>query len=269
MKKYSNFKQRVFELLEKSKSKQSNKLGIAFDWFMVVLIVLNVFAVIIESFQDISFKFDGILSLFEIISITIFSFEYLLRLWTANLKYSNSKHPYFSFIFSFMAMVDIFAILPFYLPFIISIDLRFLRIIRLFRILRILKLNRYNASISMIGCVLKREKDILLTTGFVAFLLLLMASSIMYYVENEAQPEKFSNIIASFWWAIATLTTVGYGDVYPITTAGKILSGIISFLGVGLVALPTGIISSGFISEMSARRSKDCKKCPHCGKEIE
>ncbi len=172
-----------------------------------------------------------------------------------------------------MALIDLAAILPFYLPMIINLDLRFLRILRLTRIFRILKINRYTESLEMIKVVLYKKKEELGVTTFVTFLLLLFSSSLMYYIETEAQPEAFPNIIASFWWGVATLTTVGYGDVYPITVIGKILSGIIALLGIGLVALPTGIISSGFMDEMNQKRKseREYKKknyCPYCGEEL-
>jgi voltage-gated potassium channel len=172
-----------------------------------------------------------------------------------------------------MALIDLAAILPFYLPMFVIIDLRFLRILRLTRLLRILKINRYTESLDMIKVVLYQKKEELSVTMFITFLLLLLSSSIMYYVETDVQPDAFPNIIAAFWWGVATLTTVGYGDVYPITVIGKILSGIIALLGIGLVALPTGIISSGFMDQMSQKRKpKEEKKkksyCPYCGEKL-
>lgn len=141
--------------------------------------------------------------------------------------------------------------------------------------LRVFKLNRYMDSMGVLSRVLRREKEQLLITVFMTFLLMLIASSMMYYLENKAQPEAFPNIIASFWWAIATLTTVGYGDVYPVTGLGRILSGIIALLGIGLVALPTGIISSGFLAELEDQKKKDQAPkerihiiCPSCGTHI-
>jgi voltage-gated potassium channel len=135
-------------------------------------------------------------------------------------------------------------------------------------LLRILKLNRYNNSLNIIGRVLRNEKEKLFMTVFIIVIMLLLSSSFMYYIENTVQPEKFPNIISALWWAVATLTTVGYGDVYPVTNLGKLLSGIIAVLGIGLVALPSGIISSGLINEVS-RKDKEKIICPHCGKEIE
>jgi voltage-gated potassium channel len=260
-------KDRVFNIIEKAKP--GDILSKIFDISIIVLILLNIVAVIINSFNDIPFIIQRILKIFEIFSVIVFTVEYVLRLWTSNLKYTHSKYPKFKFIVSFMALVDLLAILPFYLPLLIPYDLRFLRMLRLFRLLRIFKLNRYSSAMNLIAKVLKKEKEKLVTTIFITTILILFASSLMYYVENEAQPDKFPNIIASIWWAVATLTTVGYGDVYPITVLGKILSGFIAILGIGLVALPTGIISSGFISEVSSTKDNKENKCPHCGKIIE
>jgi voltage-gated potassium channel len=204
---------------------------------------------------------------FEYFSIVIFTVEYLLRVWTAPLKFPNSNIPCLRYIVSFMAVIDLCAILPFYLPFVINVDLRFMRILRLFRLLRILKLNRYNNSLDLIGRVFKNEKEKILMTIFITILMLLLASSAMYYIENAVQPDKFPNILATLWWAVATLTTVGYGDVYPVTVLGKMLSGVIAILGIGLVALPSGIISSGLIQEVSNEK-KEKRVCPHCGKEL-
>lgn len=274
---YGALRKRLFAILEKGS--REDRESRQFDLFIITLIVLNVIAIILESFQELEQSYRQIFHDFELVSVIVFTAEYLLRIWTADLKYPNSG-PVGSrirYFFSFEALIDLLAILPFYLPFFVSLDLRFIRILRLTRLFRILKLNRYSESLLVIGRVLKKESEILLSTVFVTFILLLIASSLMYTIENEAQPDNFPNILASFWWAVATLTTVGYGDVYPVTAAGKILSGIIALLGIGLVALPTGIISSGFIEEISKRKenrtntSLDEKPhlCPHCGKPID
>ena len=143
-----------------------------------------------------------------------------------------------------------------------------MRILRLFRLLRIFKLGRYSKSLKTIIEVLKETKSELVISTFMAFILLVLSSTLMYYLETDAQPEQFPSILHSFWWAIATLTTVGYGDVYPITIMGKILSSIIALIGIGFIALPTGIISSAFINRISKEKDQ-CKNCPHCGKEID
>ena len=163
---------------------------------------------------------------------------------------------------------DLIAILPFYLPMIMLIDLRFVRVLRLFRLLRVFKLGRYSESLRTLANVLKRKKEELFITIFVVMILLIIASSLMYFIENEAQPEIFSSIPSAMWWGVATLTTVGYGDAYPVTPVGKLLGAVIALLGIGMFALPTGILGSGFVEEMQRKREKR-KICPNCGKEIE
>jgi voltage-gated potassium channel len=174
-----------------------------------------------------------------------------------------------------MALLDLLAITPFYLPLLIRFDLRFLRVLRLFRLLRVFKLTRYSDSLNLIGRVIRKEKSKLLMTGFVIIVLIILASSVMYFFENAAQPDKFPNIIATLWWAVSTLTTVGYGDVYPVTFVGKLLSSVFAILGVGLVALPSGIICTGMINEINEEERRTEKQkdeqvviCPHCGKLI-
>ncbi len=247
-------KQKVYNLLHKNKK---------FIKFIYGLIILNVILLILESYESLRLGFKLFFEIFEVISVIIFTIEYLLRIWTSDID-ENVKNNRFNFIFSKLGLIDLIAIIPFYLPFLFPFDLRIIRILRLFRLLRIFKLGRYSKSLKVINDVLKQTKSELMITVFVAFIMLVFSSTLMYYVENEAQPEKFSNIGNSFWWAVATLTTVGYGDVYPITGLGKFLSAIIALIGIGFVALPTGIISSAFIENLAGKQ----KKCKHCGKEI-
>ncbi|MAE63994.1 MAG: potassium channel protein, partial [Phycisphaeraceae bacterium] len=158
------------------------------------------------------------------------------------------------------------AILPFYLP-TTAMDARSLRAVRLVRVLRILKLARYSDALRTFGRVFVAQKEPLGLTVFLLMLLLVMSASFMYYAEREAQPEVFSSIPATMWWAVATLSTVGYGDTFPVTEWGRVLGSIIAFLGIGMFALPTGILGAGFIEEYQGRR--ESKTCPHCGKQIE
>ncbi len=250
-----HFRERIFQIIEPGKT--SDRISRLFDKFILTLIALSVLSVILESFPNLADKYSVFFSSFEVFTIIVFTIEYILRIYTANFKYpaDNELHSIIKYIFSPMAIIDLVAILPFYLPLLIPIDLRFIRILRFVRIIRIFKINRYTRSLILIRKVLVRRKEELLLTIFITFLLLVLSASIMYYIESKAQPEAFPNIIASFWWAIATITTVGYGDIYPITMLGKILSGIIALLGIGIVALPTGIISSGFIEELSKIKS--------------
>lgn len=257
-------KQRIFKLIEKGS--HGSKTNLIFDYFIMTLILLNVVAMILESVETVFQSFQHVLLTFEIISMIIFLIEYILRLYVADLIYPEKSKfkARIKFIFSAYGMIDLFAILPFFLPFIIKTDLRFLRIIRLTRFLRIIKLDRYTRSLNTIIEIIRDKKHELGITGFMAMLVLLISSFIIFEVEGKAQPDVFPNILASIWWAVATLTTVGYGDIYPITVLGKFISGVIAFTGIGLVALPTGIIGAGFIE----RIKKTKNTCPHCGKEI-
>jgi voltage-gated potassium channel len=256
-------KKRVFEIVEKAE--EGDIPSTVFDVSIIVLIVLNIIAVTAASFDTFANAHSLMLHRFEIVSIIIFTVEYLFRLWTSVYKFPNSKIPYIRYIFSAGAVIDLLAILPFYLPFVTRLDLRFLRVLRLLRMFRIFKLGRYSESMAIIGRVLKKEKEKLITTVILTVIMIFVASTIMYYVESPAQPEVFRNIIETTWWSIATFTTIWLGDVYPITVAGKICGGIISLLGIMLIALPSGIISSGFMNILN----NENKKCPHCGKEIE
>ncbi|MFT6960140.1 MAG: voltage-gated potassium channel [Polaribacter sp.] len=242
--------------------------------FIYALIVLNVLTLILESYKELNDNYGIFFYAFEIFSVAIFTLEYLIRIWVSD-KTKEDKKERINFAFSTLGIIDLIAIIPFYLPFIFPFDLRVVRILRLFRLLRIFKLGRYSKSLKTIQYIFKETKAELSITVFVTFVLMILSSTLMYYIEHDAQPEKFASIGDAVWWAVATLTTVGYGDVYPVTALGKILSGIIALIGIGFVALPTGIISSAFIEKIQAEKkskkgkkakNKDC--CPTCGKNI-
>jgi voltage-gated potassium channel len=262
-------KNKLFNILESDA--EGGFLGKIFGIFIVTLIFLNVILGILETVESIYKKIPVFFNIFEAFSVTIFTIEYILRLWscTSQLKYQRPFKGRIKFALSPLAVIDLISILPFYLPMIISFDLRFMRALRLFRIFRIMKIGRYFESIRLIGVVFVKKKEELFITVFMVILLLLVVSSIMYYVETEAQPKAFSNIPTAMWWGVATLTTVGYGDVYPVTPLGKFLGAIISLLGIGMFALPTGILGSGFVEELQERKARLKKACPHCGKDIE
>lgn len=267
MSRYSALKRRTYELIEKAQKGDRSSRSI--DITILVLIILNTISIVLESFNALYATYYYQFKIFEIVSVLIFTVEYSMRIWTADLSFPSERGKLFSvckYMFSFMALIDLLAILPFYLPMFIPVDLRFLRMFRISRLLRILKINRYTQALSLIMKVIKDKKDELIATVFVMGFMIMISATLMYYVETEVQPEAFPNIVASFWWAVATLTTVGYGDVYPITGVGKILASITAILGIGLVALPTGIISSGFIEAM--REGEKRVICPHCGEKI-
>lgn len=241
-----------------------------FDITIMSLIILNVFAVILETVKSMESEFRYWFHAFELFSVAVFSVEYVIRLWlcTADLRYTSAVKGRLKYMLSPMAFIDLLAILPFYLPMIITLDLRFLRALRLMRLIRLLKIGRYSESLKKFGIVLKLKKEELGITVFIVGLLLILTSSSMYYIEHDAQPDAFSSIPMAMWWAVATLTTVGYGDVYPVTAFGKILGAVIAILGVGMVALPAGIIASGFTEQIHIEKKKTVV-CPHCGKSIE
>lgn len=259
-------KSRIFEILEVAST--DDLVSRVFDVFIMTLISLNVIAVILETVKSL-FHYRLFFYTFEVFSVSVFTIEYLLRLWTCttNNRFKSHIKGRIRFAMTPLVLVDLMAILPFYLPMVIPLDLRFIRAVRLFRLFRLFKMGRYSESLKTLGNVLKEKKEELLITVFVVFILLVIASSLMYFIENEAQPQVFSSIPAAMWWGVATLTTVGYGDVFPITPIGKLLGAIIAIMGIGMFALPAGILGSGFVEEIRKRRGKE-EICPHCGKDI-
>jgi voltage-gated potassium channel len=263
-------KQRIYHLVEKGS--HGSKINLLFDYFIIVLIIFNVLAIALDTLTGLSEQLRNTLRIFEIVSIGIFTAEFILRLYVSDITHP-AKSKFASamrFMISPFGIIDLLAILPFYIPFIIKVDLRFLRILRLIRFFRVLKISRYNSTLKLIRDVLKEKRAEIGMTFFIAGLLLLVSGFLMYSVENPVQPDKFPNIFASLWWAVATLTTVGYGDIYPITTLGKIISGVVAVLGLGLIALPTGIISAGFIEKINQSKNETKSYiCPHCGKKVD
>jgi len=240
----------------------------AFDIAILSLIFLNVIAVIIGSIRDVEARFGTFLDLFETISVIIFTVEYMARLWACTYTkcFSRPVLGRIRFAFRPMSVIDFVAVFPFYLPF-LGIDLRSLRILRLLRIIRVAKVGRYFSSLQIINRVLQSKKEELVLTLIMMCMLVILSSSILYACENPVQPEAFSSIPATMWWAVATLTTVGYGDMFPITLLGKICASIIAILGIGMFALPTGILGAGFVEEIQ-KTKRTTAKCPHCGKDI-
>lgn len=264
-----SFKRKVFDIIEPGRSPLSRQ----FDLLIIGLICLNVAAIVVESFKGLSQSVQNGLYYFEVFSVGVFTLEYLLRFWTAGFKYPDKSWAgaRLAFVFSALSLIDLLAIMPFYLPLLITVDMRFVRVLRLLRIARLLKLNRYSRALQVIGDVFKEKRADLGITMFITFLLLLIASTIMYYLEGQEQPEAFPNIPATLWWAVATLTTVGYGDVYPITDWGRFVSGIIALLGIGMVALPTGILSAAYMDKMQEKKDHEKQeqgRCPHCGESL-
>ena len=239
-----------------------------FDLFILSLIALNVASIVLESDQEIRDSYSQAFWRFELFSVVVFTAEYVLRLWTC-VEEPRHARPVAGRIraaLSPLLLIDLLAILPFYLPF-FAVDLRFLRSLRLFRVFRVAKVARYSTALQTIGRVMASRRSELLVTAFAMGLLLILSATLMYYVENEAQPESFSSIPATMWWAVTTMTTVGYGDACPITPLGKVLASFIAILGIGMFAVPTGILGAGFTDEMR-RKNAPPRRCPHCGGDL-
>ncbi|MCB0713170.1 MAG: ion transporter [Ignavibacteriae bacterium] len=226
---------------------------------ITILIVLNVIAVMIETMKEAYNEYHVIFHWIEIFSVAAFTVEYLLRLWAVveDPRFSRPIRGRLRYAVSFFALVDLFAILPFYLPMLFKIDLRTIRVLRLFRLFRLMKLGRYSRAAQVIVEVFRNRREELTMSIGTIILLLIISSTVIFYLEHEAQPDSFPNIPASLWWGVVTLTTVGYGDVYPITVGGKVFAAFISILSIGLVALPSGIIVSGFVREDEEEEEKE------------
>ena len=279
MTRYQRVRQRTYEVLEKAA--EGDRLSQAVDVTIIAVIVANMAAVVLESFEGLHAGYAAWFFALELVSVALFTVELALRLWTCDLLRPGRSWPgaVIRFLVSPIGLIDLLAILPFYLPFLIPVDLRVVRILRLVRFLRLLKLTRYTRSVATMAAVVRERRHELMVAVFLTALLLVVASTLMYYLESRVQPDAFPNIVASLWWAVATLTTIGYGDVFPVTGLGRLLSGIIAVLGIGLVALPTAIISSGFVEALARTKSQApeevtpgtvaARYCPHCGQPLD
>ena len=216
----------------------------AFDYFIVTVILCNIAVLFLETFDALE-KWRGFFETVEIVTVLIFCVEYLLRIWTADLLYPGEKRgkAVLRFLFSFDGIVDLLTILPF---FFLS-GFGAFRILRVARIFHLFRINTQYDSFQVITSVIKEKKNAILYAVFIILVLILGASLCMYSVEHAAQPEAFKNALSGIWWSVSTVFTVGYGDIYPITLLGRIMGVIITFLGVGAVAIPTGILSAGFV----------------------
>ena len=230
-------------------------VGRLFDWCITFLIILSIILLCVDTF-DISEHSHLIIDQIEIAIIVIFTIEWLLRATTASKLYPDC--PSFTalrkFTFSPYSIIDLLTILPFYLALIFPIGVSGHAAVRALRLIRLLKATRYSKSIQILLNVFRRKKGELLVTVYVSTLILFLISTLMYYAEHEAQPEVFHNILDALWWGTATLTTVGYGDIAPVTGMGRLIASIGAFLGIGVFALPTAILGAGFIEEFREQK---------------
>ena len=239
--------------------------------FIIILIILNVTAVILETVQSIHQKYFVFFRIFDMVSVFIFTIEYVLRVWSSNHdpRYKHSLHGRLRYMVSTDALIDALAILPFYVHVMVGLDLRVLRILRLLRFFRLFRLTSYMKSAKVVKNVFKsRANELKLSFVLISFVIII-ASCLLYFAEHNAQPTVFSSIPATIWWATVTVTSIGYGDMVPVTTLGKTLSGLISLFGLAVFALPAGIITAGFLEEINKIKKKKIHKCPHCGMPLE
>ena len=245
-------KKRIFDIIQIGK--REDFVSRAFDLFIVMSIFANIAVLLIETFEGAA-KFYAILRAIETVTILIFGIEYILRIWTAEYLYPDKSKgkAVLLFLVSFDGIVDLCTILPF---FFLSgfVALRMLRVVR---ILHLFRINAYYDSINVITSVLKEKKNQLISSIFIILVLMMASSLCMYSAEHEVQPEVFRNAFSGIWWSTATILTVGYGDIYPVTILGQIMAIVISFLGVGVVAIPTGIISAGFVEQYTRMQNQN------------
>ena len=246
VKKPNNLKRRIFEIIQIGNKEDFPSR--AFDYFIVIVIFSNISVLLLDTFDQLS-DFAAIFDTVEYATMIIFCVEYALRIWTADLLYPQLSgiKARLRFLVSFDGIVDLLTILPF---FFLS-GFGALRILRVARIFHLFRINTQYESFQIITSVLKEKRNAILYSIFIILLLILSASLTMYSVEHSVQPEVFKNAFSGIWWAVSTVFTVGYGDIYPVTVIGRIIGVIITFLGVGAVAIPTGIISAGFVEQYS------------------
>ncbi len=259
-KRWYRFRKRLFEILEVGNDLDHVSRG--YDFFSVFAILLNLTASIMYTYENFRMEYGALLLWIEKITVAYFALDYVLRLMTMRCKYEKDKdmtelQAIGKYAFSFMGIVDILSWLPYYLPVFFPAGTVAFRMIRIVRIFRLFRINAYYDSLHVITDVLYEKRQQLVSSVVIILILMIGSSLCMYSLEHEAQPEVFSNAFSGIWWATSTLLTVGYGDIYPITTLGKIFGILISFLGVGMVAIPTGIISAGFVNQYSTVKRKN------------
>ena len=266
---YQKTKHKVHILLhpELGESKADKAVNI----FIITLIVLNVIAVMMETVHPLYENNKKLFDTFDLISVIIFSIEYVLRVWscTHDPKYKGSVKGRIKYMLSPGALIDLLAFLPTYFHAFLNFDLRILRLLRFFRFFRLFRLTAYTKSAQMIFNVFRSRLNELFLSFIMVLFLIVIASCLLYFAENNAQPNSFSSIPATIWWAVVTLTTTGYGDMSPITTLGKVLAGTIMLTGVALFALPAGIITVGFLEEFRSIKKYKNRNCPHCGMPLD
>ena len=247
-------KRRIFDIIQIGQDSDLPSRG--FDIAVIVMILTNLAIAVLETFDALSALFP-LLHLLETLTVAFFTVEYGLRVWTAEYLYPELNRPRAvgRYVLSPSGLVDLLSFAPFYLPIFFPAGVVAFRMFRVIRILRLFRINAYYDALSVIGDVVQSKRDQLVSSIFIILVLMTASSLCMYSLEHEAQPEVFRNAFSGFWWAVSTLLTVGYGDIYPITAPGRVFGIFITFLGVGMVAIPTGILSAGFVEQYTRIKS--------------
>lgn len=269
---YERIQGDVYILLESPAG--TNKVRKAIIFFIASLILLNVFVVILETVNSVYLEYTTFFHLFDLVTVVVFTVEYTLRVWCCvrNPLYSDPVQGRIRYALSPYALTDVIALTPFYLPLFIPIEFRLLRLLRLLRIFRVLRLGKYSNAFEMFVTVMRSKKEEIVITVIMAIMVLILSSSTLYVVERDVQPEAFGSIPHAMWWAMATLSTVGYGDIVPITPLGKFFASIVAISAIGLFALPAGLLAHGFADAChTMKHEHDTDKtltCPRCGAGI-
>ena len=244
-------RRRIWEIIEPGTAE--DLVSRCYDIFTTMMTVINVLVTVLYTFDEMELNHGRTLLFLEAVTVAFFMVEYFLRLWTVHFTYPNltNRGAVRRYATSFSGVIDLLSFLPYYLPIFFPSGATVFRMFRVIRIFRLFQINAYYDSINVIAEVISSKRQQLLSSVFTIGLLMLASSLCMYSLEHEAQPEVFTNAFSGMWWSVSTLLTVGYGDIYPVTTLGKIFSIFITFLGVGMVAIPTGIISAGFVDQYS------------------
>ncbi len=262
-------KERIFQVIRDDD--HNRRAGNLFDGCVILLILVNVALMIASSFDGLPDRLRAVNQALQAASCALFTVEYLLRLWTSDLRYPHlpAWRARLRYLRSFMGVVDALAILPFFVPRLIPFSLIELRLIRALNLLHIFGAHNYVDALTAVKLALHRKAKELLCAMLVVIVLIVIAALLMYSVENIAQPGMFTDAFDGLWWAVNTLSTIGFGDIVPVTALGRGLSMIITVLGIMLVAVPGGIITAGFMETVDAKRSTDKRYCPYCGKRID
>ena len=242
-------RKRLFEIIEIGLP--GDVASQVYDVFNILSIVINLVVSVMNTFDDLHARFGPWLVTIEAVTVAFFAADFAMRLWTAKFLRPSLTEPraVLRYIFSFSGLVDLLSFLPYYLPVFFPSGAVAFRMFRVARVFRLFRVNAYYDSLGVITQVISSKRQQLFSSVFILLVLMLASSLCMYSLEHDAQPEVFSNAFSGIWWSVSTLLTIGYGDIYPVTTMGKIFSIFITFLGVGMVAIPTGIISAGFVDQ--------------------